>query len=88
MTFVLFDRHALSQFMDKVNYVDEIPKFKVVLTGVNEYGNISTMSISGCKITSEGSSISVDDIINEMALEFEADEIEAWHSVGYPGKTE
>jgi hypothetical protein len=59
-------------------YADQIPPFDITLTGANEYGQITSMTIFGAEILNEGSGISVDDIVNELAVTFVARYVQSW----------
>lgn len=67
-------------------YADQIPPFDISLTGANEVGQIATMSIYGCEFLNEGSGISVDDIVNEQAFTYVAQDMKGWTPV-QPGNT-
>ncbi len=59
-------------------YSDQVPAFNVVLTGVNEGGYASVMSILGVEILNEGYGISIDDIVSEQQMTFVAREVSPW----------
>lgn len=59
-------------------YADQIPPFDCVLTGANELGQIMTMSILALDLLNEGSGISIDDMVNEMAYTYVAQELVGW----------
>jgi hypothetical protein len=62
-------------------YADQVPPFDVTLTGANEVGQVMTMGIMGAEILNEGSGISVDDIVNEMAFTYVAREVTGWRPI-------
>ncbi len=68
----------VTAFLATPTYADQIPPFDITLTGANEVGQIMTMSIMGAEILNEGSGISIDDIVNEMAFTYIAREITGW----------
>lgn len=51
---------------------DMLPPFDVVITFVNEYGQVSKMKILGLTIIDEGQTVSVDDLIVEQTYTFMA----------------
>lgn len=51
---------------------DMLPPFDVILSFVNEYGNISKMKIFGVTIVDEGQTVSIDDLIIEQTYTFMA----------------
>ena len=63
------------------NYSDQIPPFTITLTGQNEYGNTSVMSILGVELINEGSGISIDDIVTETQMTFVARAILGWRPI-------
>lgn len=62
-------------------YADQVPPFDITLTAANETGQMATMAIMGAEILNEGSGISVDDIVNEMAFTYVAREVTGWSPV-------
>ena len=62
-------------------YADQIPPFDCVLTGANELGQIMTMSILALDLLNEGSGISIDDMVNEMAYTYVAQQVVGWKPV-------
>ena len=74
------DNNAIA-FLTTPTYADQIPPFDVTITGANEVGQVTTMSILGVEILNEGSGISVDDIVNEMAFTYVAREYTGWRAV-------
>jgi hypothetical protein len=62
-------------------YSDQIPAFNVSLTGVNEEGYASTMSVLGVEILNEGFGISIDDIVSEQQMTYVARGISPWTRV-------
>lgn len=88
MIFILFDRHALASCLNvtpnQISCAIDVPPFDIELTGINELGNAMYMKILGCQITSEGQSITVDDIINEQIFTYIAKDITPWHYKGKP----
>jgi len=62
-------------------YADQVPPFDITLTGANEYGQLMTMGILGAEILNEGSGISIDDTVNEMAFTYVARGINQWAPV-------
>jgi len=71
----------VTAFLSTPIYADQVPPFDISLTGANEVGQIMTMSILGAEILNEGSGISVDDIVNEMAFTYVAREVVGWTPV-------
>jgi len=65
----------------EANYSDQIPPFTITLTGQNEYGAVSVMSILGVELINEGSGISIDDIVTETQMTFVARAIIPWRPV-------
>jgi hypothetical protein len=51
---------------------DMLPPFDIILSFVNEYGNISKMKIFGVTIVDEGQTVSIDDLIIEQTYTFMA----------------
>jgi len=51
---------------------DMLPPFDVILTFVNEYGNMSKMKLFGITIVDEGQTVSIDDLIVEQTYTFMA----------------
>lgn len=72
---------SVTAFLATPVYADQIPPFDTVLTGANELGQIMTMSILAMETLNEGSGISIDDIVNEMAFTYVAQEIVGWTPV-------
>ena len=76
------DLRALGQSqLADANYSDQIPPFTITLTGQNEYGNTSVMSILGVELINEGSGISIDDIVTETQMTFVARAIVTWRPI-------
>lgn len=65
----------------EANYSDQLPPFTITLTGQNEYGNTSVMSILGVELINEGSGISIDDIVTETQMTFVARAIVTWRPI-------
>ena len=65
-------------FLSTPQYADQIPPFDITLSGANELGQIMSMSIQGAEILNEGSGISIDDIVNEMAFTYVARRVIPW----------
>tara|TARA_Y100000310_G_C20657712_1_gene802874 strand:- start:153 stop:860 length:708 start_codon:yes stop_codon:yes gene_type:complete len=63
------------------NYSDQLPPFTITLTGQNEYGNTSVMSILGVELINEGSGISIDDIVTETQMTFVARALLTWRPI-------
>lgn len=59
-------------------YHDQIPPFDVVLTAMNETGNLSRMKILGVEILNAGSGVSIDDITTDENMTFVARDIIPW----------
>jgi hypothetical protein len=74
-------------FLGTPQYADQIPPFDISLSGANELGQIMSMSIQGAEFLNEGSGISVDDIVNEMAFTYVARRVVPWkpYSAGATG---
>jgi hypothetical protein len=71
----------VTAFLSTPIYADQVPPFDITLTAANETGQLATMSILGAEILNEGSGISVDDIVNEMAFTYVAREVTGWRPV-------
>lgn len=65
-------------FLATPTYADQIPPFDISLSGANELGQIMSMSILAAEILNEGSGISIDDIVNEMAFTYVAQRVIPW----------
>lgn len=65
----------------EANYSDQLPPFTITLTGQNEYGSTSVMSILGVELINEGSGISIDDIVTETQMTFVARAIVTWRPI-------
>jgi hypothetical protein len=76
------DRTPLYSFLGQYKYdgqafmhlpmSDSIPPFDITLTYANEYGHVSVMRIYGVDIMSEGQVHSIQDIITENVMEYQA----------------
>lgn len=64
--------------VSKVAYVDQIPPFNIVISGANEYGSTSEMSLIGVELMNENSGFSIDDIVVEQQYSFVCREITPW----------
>lgn len=62
-------------------YVDQIPSFNIVLTGVNEDGYAASMSILGVEIMNEGYGISIDDLISEQQMTYVCRAVSRWRKI-------
>jgi hypothetical protein len=62
-------------------YIDQIPPFNVVLTGVNEQGVGAVMAVLGIEFLNEGFGISIDDIVAEQQATYVARDISPWTRV-------
>lgn len=60
------------------HYYDEILPFDVVISGSNEYGNETTMSIMGIELLNSGAGMSIDDIQTNETCSFLATDIVHW----------
>lgn len=68
----------ISSATEEANYTDQIPPFKIVLTGANELGASMWMSILGVELLNEGAGLSIDDIVNETQMTFVARHVVPW----------
>lgn len=86
--FTVFDRHALiSAFhyaydnymdvkcLDKDYLSDELPPFHLQISFLNEYGQSSVMTIYDVRITTEGQTMSIEDLITENTMQYMASDI-------------
>ena len=71
----------VTAFLATPQYADQIPPFDITLSGANELGQLTYMSILGAEILNEGSGVSVDDMVNEMAYTYVAREVIPWAPV-------
>lgn len=86
--FTVFDRHALisafhyayskvvgAKCLDKEYLSDELPPFDLQITFLNEYGQSSGMIIHDVRITTEGQTMSIEDMITENTMQYMATDI-------------
>lgn len=81
LIFTSFDRYVWTQLLGASTYVltaDLFPAFDIVVTGVNEYGQSSRLTIKGVRIVDEGSVIGVDDMYIEQTHTFVAQDVIPW----------
>lgn len=55
---------------------DEMPPFDINISFMNEYGNSATLNIYGVHITSEGQTMSIEDMITENTMQYIAMDID------------
>jgi hypothetical protein len=64
----------------RVEYLDQILPFDIVIVAVNEYGQSAQMRIYGCEISSINSELSIDQMTLPYSLNFTARTILPWRS--------
>lgn len=62
-------------------YMDQVPSFNVVLTGVNEEGMAARMGVLGVEVMNEGYGVSIDDTVSEMQFTYISRSISPWTRV-------
>jgi hypothetical protein len=82
LVWIVKDRAPLWKFMGHYTYdskafqhlpmSDSLPPFDITLTFANEYGHVSVMRIYGVDIISEGQTHSIQDMITENVMEYQA----------------
>lgn len=55
---------------------DEMPPFDINISFMNEYGNSATLNLYGIHITSEGQTMSIEDMITENTMQYIAMDID------------
>lgn len=85
MIFTLFDKQILHEVMQRVKpdtqsdlstvLIDQLPRFDITMTFSNEYGSASSMIIHGVEIISEGTTMSIEDLLTENVVEYLAQDI-------------
>ena len=86
--FTIFDRHTLisafhkayhkyndSPCLDKDYLPDELPPFDIQITFLNEYGQSANLTIHDVRITTEGQTMSIEDMITENTMQYLASDI-------------
>lgn len=97
MIFTVFNEHALAQLIRAMAgsdtwkemdadlsslIADQLPPIDITITFRNEYGSVSSMSIYGVEFTTDGMTLSIEDIITEEVLQFVARDIDVMQSRG------
>lgn len=99
--FTVFDKQILHDFVDRIKpdtqndfstvLIDQLPRFDITMTFSNEYGSASSMIIHGVEIISEGTTMSIEDLLTENVVEYIAQDIspmrkegEAMRKIGLP----
>lgn len=82
LVWIVKDRAPLWRFMGHYTYdnkafqhlpmSDSLPPFDITLTFANEYGHVSVLRIYGIDIISEGQTHSIQDMITENVMEYQA----------------
>jgi len=97
LVFASFDRYVWGKFIDKKSIdfrgmplADMLPPFDVTISAMNEYGQISRLSIRGVRIVDEGSVIGVNDMFVEQTHTYVAQDVIPWtpDSTGTPRAVE
>ena len=84
LVFTSFDRYVGFQMTgtqtspEKIVLADMLPPFDITITGLNEYGQTSRLSIRGVRIVDEGAVIGVDDMYVEQTHTYVAQDIVPW----------
>lgn len=86
--FTIFDRHVLlsafhkayhkyndSPCLDRTYLPDELPPFDIQITFLNEYGQSASLTIHDVRITTEGQTMSIEDMITENTMQYLATDI-------------
>jgi len=96
MIFSVFNKHPLHQLVyggvpahesydANESYenilIDQLPAFDIVITFSNEFGNISRMAIYGVEIMSEGQVMSIQDLMIENSVTYQARFLDPMQSV-------
>lgn len=89
LIFTVFDRHALisamhhayagvvsAKCLDRDYISDELPPFDLQVMFLNEYGQSSGLMIYDVRITSEGQTMSIEDMITENTMQYMASDIQ------------
>ena len=66
--------------VNKVEYLDQVLPFDIVVIAVNEYGQSAQMRLYGCEIMSANSEFSIDSMTVPYSLNFTARTILPWRS--------
>jgi hypothetical protein len=66
---------------ENIRYADQIPPFRITVSMANEYGAMASMALYGVQIINEGSGMSIDDLVTEKAVTFEATDISPLKSI-------
>lgn len=66
---------------EKPWYMDQVPAFNIVLSGVNEAGMAARMGLLGLEVMNEGYGVSIDDTASEMQFTYIAKSVSPWTRV-------
>ena len=87
LIFTVFDRHVLlsalknaygnkdSNCLNSILLADQIPPFDIQITFLNEYGQSSLLAVHEVRITSEGQTMSIEDMLTENTMQYLATDI-------------
>lgn len=91
LIFAIIDRSELQRIfndlykvdsMSGINFADALPPFDIHLTGENEGGGSMAMAIKGVILSNTGTTISVDDLMQEETFTYIAQSIDPLTSLG------
>jgi hypothetical protein len=80
LIYIMFDRDALKHTWSEM----EGDHLHILLAAANEYGDLATMILPNVKLTSWSWGISIDDLVSEAHMEYEADEPMYWEWIPNP----
>ena len=83
LIFTMFDRDPLMELSqrddlqealnpDEPFFMDQLPEFDIIVSGINEYGAMSTAIVGGVTITNYGTTLSIHDIYTEISYTYVA----------------
>jgi hypothetical protein len=93
LVFTVFNQHVLHELLDAhvtdfdgVSYssvlADQLPPVDIIVVFANEYGATSRMAVLGVEFSTEGQTMSVEDMITENVISFVARDLDPMRSVG------
>lgn len=91
--FTVFNEHVLARFLeahasdfDAVRFtsavLDQLPPVDISISFANEYGSLSRMTIYGVEFTTEGQTMSIEDLITENVVNYVARDWDPMRAVG------
>jgi len=91
--FTVFNQQVLEGLMDTIDMVDQnrpfttilidqLPPFDITIAFANEYGSISRMAIYGIELICEGQAMSVQDLLIESTVQYQARDFDPMQSLG------